>query len=89
MQWNVLLLEVQVDIKFIPKAADAAAWNQGIVLQELPVLSPERTKKVTVFYSAVWAGLRCAWLYRGEGGTEIGNKIKASKCKCRWRGKLL
>lgn len=62
-----------MEIKFIPKAPDAAAGNQDILSQELPVLRLERTKKVTVFYSAVWAGLRCAWLYRGEGGTEAGN----------------
>lgn len=62
-----------METKFIPKAPDAAAGNEDIILQELPVLRIEITKKVIVFYSAMWAVLRCAWLYRGEGRTATRN----------------
>ena len=68
-----LLLDVQVEVKFISKAPDATAGNPAIILEELPVLRLGRTEKVTAFYSAVWARLRCVWPSRGERGTEAGN----------------
>lgn len=58
----------------MPKAPEAAAGNQDSILRELPGLRLERAKKLMVFYSAAWAGWRCAWLYRGGGGTETGNR---------------
>lgn len=57
----------------MPKAPEAAAGNQDSILHELPGLRLERAKKLMVFYS-VWAGWRCAWFYRGGGGTETGNR---------------
>lgn len=35
-----------MEIRFIPKAPDAAARNQDVILEELPVLRLERTTKV-------------------------------------------
>ena len=54
-----------MEIKFIPKAPDAAAGNQDIILEELPVLRLER-KETKVFAVLCGQVEMCMALQRGS-----------------------